>query len=125
MDIARFKAQHDAILEGINELRRLSHAGVEANSTAIAQRLKELSSLVNVHLAVEDRILYPAVKSSSNPNIAKLGEAYQAEMTGIANAYIAFARRWSVPASLRNDPAGFKQAANSVLRLVYERLQKE
>ncbi|WP_397476071.1 hemerythrin domain-containing protein [Pusillimonas sp.] len=125
MDILRFKTQHAEILEGINELRRLSHAGVSANAAAIAQRMTELSSLVNRHLAVEDRILYPAVQNSPDPKIADMGKAYQEEMTGIANAYIAFSRRWSAVASLRNDPDGFKQAANTVLRTVYERLQKE
>lgn len=125
MDIKRFKTQHEEILEGINQLRHLSHAGVSSNAAAIAQRLTEFSSLVNRHLAVENRILYPAVQSSPEPKLANMAKAYQEEMTGIANAYIAFSRRWSAAAALRNDPDGFKQAANTVLRTVYERLQKE
>lgn len=125
MDLNRFKAEHDEIINGINDLRNLSHAGVVGNAAEIAQRLTELNAVVTRHLAVEDRILYPAVQNSSNPGLANMGKAYQEEMTGIANAYIAFGRRWSAIASLQDDPEGFRQAANTVLRMVYERLQKE
>ncbi|HLU19171.1 MAG TPA: hemerythrin domain-containing protein [Pusillimonas sp.] len=125
MDLNRFKAEHDEIINGINDLRNLSHAGVVGNAAEIAQRLTELNAVVTRHLAVEDRILYPAVQNSPNPGLANMGKAYQEEMTGIANAYIAFGRRWSAIASLQDDPEGFRQAANTVLRMVYERLQKE
>lgn len=125
MDLNRFKAEHDEIINGINDLRNLSHAGVVGNAAEIAQRLTELNAVVTRHLAVEDRILYPAVQNSPNPGLANMGKAYQEEMTGIANAYIAFGRRWSAIASLQDDPDGFRQAANTVLRMVYERLQKE
>lgn len=125
MDLNRFKAEHNEIINGINDLRNLSHAGVVGNAAEIAQRLTELNAVVTRHLAVEDRILYPAVQNSPNPGLANMGKAYQEEMTGIANAYIAFGRRWSAIASLQDDPEGFRQAANTVLRMVYERLQKE
>lgn len=125
MDLNRFKAEHNEIINGINDLRNLSHAGVVGNAAEIAQRRTELNAVVTRHLAVEDRILYPAVQNSPNPGLANMGKAYQEEMTGIANAYIAFGRRWSAIASLQDDPEGFRQAANTVLRMVYERLQKE
>lgn len=125
MDIKRFKSEHEAIINGIDRLRRLSHAGIVQNASEIARRLTELNALITRHLAVEDRILYPAVQSSADPRLASMGKAYQEEMTGIANAYIAFGRRWSAIASLQEDPDGFRLAANTILRTVYERLQKE
>lgn len=125
MGIMRFKNQHVEILEGIDELRRLSQAGVSVNAPAIAARLGELNSVVTRHLAVENRILYPAIQKAADPQLAAMGMEYQEEMNGIANEYIAFTRRWSAAGQLRNDPDGFRQDANKVLRMVYERLQKE
>src|SRR5690606_18506181 len=125
MDIKRFKNQHVEILEGIDALRRLSRAGITANAQAIATRLAELSSLVTRHLAVEDRILYPSIQNGANQRLASMGRQYQEEMTGIASGYIAFGRRWGTAAQLRNDPEGFRKDANTILKTVYERLQKE
>lgn len=125
MDISRFTVQHTAILEGIDELRRLAHAGISENAHPITQKLSALSGVVTRHLAVEDRILYPAVQQAADPALARMGKAYQNEMEGIANAYIAFDRRWNTPDQIRANPEAFRQEANTVLKKVYERMQKE
>lgn len=125
MDIDRFKQQHVEILERIAALRKLAHAGVEANAQSIAQQVKELGALLTRHLAIEDRILYPAVQRADDPQISEMGAAYQREMKGIANAYIKFTNKWSVAANLTAEPRAFRDAANDVLKTVYLRMQRE
>lgn len=125
MDITRFKTQHVEILGGIGELRRLAKAGISENAHAIAQKLAALSSVVTRHLAVENRILYPAVQQAADPALARMGKAYQDEMEGIANAYIAFSRRWETAQQVREQPEQFREDANKVLKVLHERMQKE
>ena len=125
MDISRFKQQHVQILDGIAELRNLAHAGIAGNAEAIARKVDQLSQVVTRHLAVEDRILYPAVQKANTPELARMGENYQNEMQGIANAYIAFSRRWSDAKALRDTPEAFRREANTVLKTVFTRMQKE
>jgi len=125
MDIERFKNQHVEILTRIDNLRKLVHAGIEVNVNAIAQHVKELGTVVKLHLAIEDRILYPAVRNADDEKIAAMGEAYQAEMQGIANEYIRFTTKWSDPKRLADDPESFRAAANVVLKNVYQRMQRE
>lgn len=125
MDIDRFKHQHVDILRRIDALRTLAHSGIETNSRLIAQQVKELGKVVTLHLAIEDRILYPAVQKADDAGIAAMGKAYQEEMKGIANRYIRFTNQWSDPARVAAEPDEFRAAANTVLKNVYQRMQRE
>lgn len=125
MDIDRFKHQHVEILQGIAELRRLAHNGIQTNAAAIAAKVNALSSLVKLHLAIEDRILYPAVQNTGSVELAEMGKAYQDDMKGIAGQYINFARRWSQARAVATEPEAFRDDANTVLKTVYQRMQRE
>lgn len=125
MDIERFKQQHRDILDGIDQLRTLSRAGVAENAGQIAQGIKSLGQLINLHLAIEDRILYPMLQKSDNASLASMGREYQAEMSAIATPFISFARKWNSASVLNSDPEGFRSDANTVLKRVYERMRRE
>lgn len=125
MNIDRFKHEHLDILAGIAELRRLTHAGVTDHAADIARRIVAMSSTIKLHLAVEDRVLYPALRNGSDPGLARLGAQFQQEMGAIASAYMAFARRWNTADGVKKNPEGFRADANAVLRTVYERMQRE
>lgn len=125
MNIDKFKHQHTDILRGIATLRALAHAGVESNATAIAQGIVAMSGTIKLHLAVEDKVLYPALQRGGNAELARLGRQYQSEMESIASAYDAFARRWNTADNVRRSAQDFRNEANVVLRKVYERMQRE
>ena len=117
--------QHVDILSRIDQLRSLTHAGVEVNAAAIAQGIISFSSLIKLHLAVEDKALYPALQRSGDATLARLGQQFQDDMGPIAQAFDGFARRWNTAERLRSDPQGFRNDANTVLKRVYERMQRE
>ena len=125
MDIERFKQQHVDILQRIDTLRQLTRDGISSNSHSIAQQVKDLGKVVTLHLAIEDRILYPAVQKAKDATIAAMGAAYQEEMKGIAGRHIRFTNQWSDPARVAAEPDAFRAAANTVLKDVYQRMQRE
>ncbi len=126
MNIDKFKHQHDSILGSIATLRDLARAGVDRHAEAIAQHIVAMSSTIKLHLAVEDQALYPALqRAGGDAELARMGRQYQQEMGRIARAYEGFSRRWNHAGSLRRDAEGFRRDANEVLRLVYERMQRE
>lgn len=125
MDMDRFKRQHHDILAHIAALRDLAHAGVARNAEDIARRIVAMSSLIKLHLAVEDQALYPALQRSRDRRLADMGRQYQQEMASIAAAYGAFAARWNTPRRLALHEEGFRRDANTVLRQVFERMRRE
>ncbi|MBN9367294.1 MAG: hemerythrin domain-containing protein [Comamonadaceae bacterium] len=125
MNIDKFKHQHVDILRRIAALRELTHAGVARNAEAIAQGIVAMSSVIKLHLSVEDQALYPALQRGDDAELARLGQRFQVEMGPIAAAFDQFARRWNTAQRLREDEAAFRAAANDVLRRVHERMRHE
>lgn len=125
MNIDKFKHQHRDILDAIAALRTLVHTGIAPHAADIAQRIIAMSGLIKLHLAVEDRTLYPALEASGNAALARLSRHYRDEMDGIAGSYLAFASKWNMPRLLVEQPEVFRDEANHVLKLLYERMKKE
>lgn len=125
MNLERFETQHVAILHGIGELRRLSQQGIASNASAIARALVEISATIKLHLAAEDRMLYPSVQRGGDADLARLAQRYQHDMGPIAAEFETFARRWNTAAPLRAQPEDFRREANAVLRMVWERMHRE
>ena len=125
MNIDKFKLQHLAILAAIDALRRLARGGVAAQAQAIAAQIIAMSGLIKLHLAVEQRYLYPAAQACGVARVARLGREYENEMHGIAGAYLDFAGRWNTPVRLAAEPEAFRSEANTVLHALYQRMRRE
>lgn len=125
MNIDKFKHQHVDILECIAALRKATQAGIHANAVEIAKLIVSMSSTIKLHLAVEDQFLYPALQSEGNASLAKMGQKFQNEMGAIASTYMGFAGRWNQAAKVSADPEGFRSDANTVLKVLHGRMQKE
>jgi hypothetical protein len=125
MNIDKFKHQHIDILSDIATLRKLVQSGIANAAPAIAARIVSMSGVIKLHLAVEDRVLYPSLEASGDPELARLSRQYQGEMEGIAASYLAFAAKWNTPRLLELQPEVFRTEANQVLKTLYERMKRE
>ncbi|WP_337245549.1 hemerythrin domain-containing protein [Luteimonas sp. gir] len=125
MDIRRYHHDHGEIAAQIDALRALAHAGVADNAEAISSHIIAFASRVKFHLAAEDQVLYPTLARAGDPAVAAMGAHYQQEMQGIAAEFAEFVGQWRVPARVKADPEGFRAGANTVLRGLFERLQRE
>lgn len=125
MNIDKFKHQHTDILDCIAALRQASRAGIRENAEEITRLIIAMSSVIKLHLAVEDRLLYPALRAGNNAVLARMGQKFQDEMQAIASAYLGFAARWNQAVNVARDPEGFRLDANTVLKTVHARMQKE
>lgn len=125
MDIAKFKHQHTKIFDCINTLRHYSVNGVVEHAREIASAVVSMSSLIKLHLTVEDTVLYPALRSSSQHTLATMGNQYQEDMKVIARSYEEFARKWNTATNVAQDPAGFRADANTVLKRLHARIRQE
>lgn len=125
MNIDKFKHQHDEILNNIAQLRQFSQAGIAQNAQHIAHTIVTMSATVKLHLSAEDRVLYPALAEGANNALAAMSHQYQQEMKSIAADYDIFSRRWNTANAISAHQDEFRHDANTVLRRVYERMQRE
>ena len=106
-------------------MRQLARGGVAAQAQAIAEQIIAMSGLIKLHLAVEQRYLYPAAQACGVAKVAQLGRQYENEMHGIAGAYLDFAGRWNTPVRLAAEPDAFRSEANTVLHALFQRMRRE
>lgn len=125
MNIDKFKQQHVDILVCIATLRDCVKGGIVENATQIAGLVVSMSSIIKLHLAVEDSVLYPALQKSNDAALARMGKKFQDEMKNIAAGYLEFARKWNSPPHVLQDPEGFRADANRVLKVLHQRMQSE
>lgn len=125
MNMDRFKQDHVAVLSSISELRRLIQAGITENSGSIAKTIVSMSSAIKLHLAAEDRMLYPKLEQSTYPGAADIGQKFQTEMGSIASAYMEFTRKWAFGPKIVANPDGFKVDANNIYKALFQRIQRE
>ena len=125
MNIDKMKNQHVEILEKISFLRKLSQAGVSSNAQEIATAIVSMSAIIKTHLSAEDQFLYPRIEQDGNSTLRQVSSTFQREMTDIVSDYDVFSRRWNIASKLIGNDEAFRRDANTVLRKVFERMQKE
>lgn len=125
MDIKKFRHDHSEILSHIHALRMLVKLGIADNATAIAKLIVTISSTIKLHLAVEDRVVYPAFAASRDPDIAAKGARFQSEMGEISARYMTFAGNWNTPFKIAGAPEDFREQANAVFKALFDRTQRE
>lgn len=118
---AKFRQQHDEILELVGELTR----GLKANADAETLRgvLSNLAGKLNFHLAMEDKALYPRILKMDAKASAMAGK-FMEEMGGLGEAFSNYNNKWQVSA-IRSDPAGFASATHKVFAALGKRIARE
>jgi hypothetical protein len=125
MKLQRFEHDHREIMDGIQQLRKLIATGIEHNANEITLLLRKMSASIKLHLAVEDRVVYPALANSGRPELAAMGRFYQEEMGDLSRTYAAFANRCNLANRVAADPEGFRAEANTVFKALFLRTRRE
>ncbi|QLZ59686.1 hemerythrin domain-containing protein [Citrobacter freundii] len=125
MNLDKMKHQHVDILEKISFLRTLSQSGVSSNAQQIAAAIVSMSAIIKTHLSAEDQFLYPQIEQDGNSKLRQVSTQFQREMADIVGKYDAFSRRWNIASKLMGNDEAFRRDANTVLRKVFERMQRE
>lgn len=117
-----YRNQHDEITR-VSENLAAVIAGGDAN--AIRKTLSRLSSLIEVHLSLEDSSFYPALFKHADPEIRKIAKAYQDSMGKLASVYTEFRVRWLRQGAIESDLAGFSKELLNVLSALEKRIDLE
>ncbi len=125
MNIDKMKSQHAEIIDKLNKLRELSHAGISQHAKEIAQAVISMSSVIKIHLSAEDQFLYPYLEKVNDAKLKRMSLQFQTEMADIVIQYDAFSRRWNTAEKVSGHDEEFRRDANIVLRKVHERMHKE
>ena len=123
---AALRAQHDRAEHLSKRLQTaLAQHRDGEDCTPLARDLAKLVGLLKIHLAQEDRSLYPFMQAHGDSEGARVAQAYQEEMGGLAKAIEAFAARWPGAGAIDRDFAAFRREASDVLLALAQRIERE
>lgn len=122
-DVQSLSHEHEAIMAVAEDLLRHVDAA-DLDMEAIIRLRWRLAHQLAVHLAQEDRIVYPRLKRSTDRRVARLADLFETEMGGLAADYKAYMASWSTR-GIADDPPAFARATRNVISLLERRVTRE
>lgn len=121
-----YREQHEHLLAAARELDSLLDAGaLRANGRAARAALSRLAGRLHVHLAMEDRSLYPALLARPEAPVREAAARMQAEMGRLRTEVDAYLLRWPSAQALEDRPEGFVAETRAVLAALEVRIGRE
>lgn len=119
-----FRRQHIEARELIKHIQDLSFA-VDDHADELRAMLAKLRGALKVHLAMEDKSLYPSLLAHQDPNIATLARRFSEEMTGLAGTFLDFTKGWAERGAMEKAPEKFRSELKAVARMLTLRMDRE
>lgn len=87
--------------------------------------LAKLVGTLRIHLAQEDRSLYPELMASGRGGVAATARLFFEEMGQLAPQIIAYSEKWLNSSHLLADWAGFRLETDTVFAALADRIERE
>lgn len=121
-----FRKQHVEIMNFAREINGLLADPLsEAAAAEIRPMLSKLAGLVSLHLAMEDKTLYPAMVNHSDAATRATATRYSNEMGSLASAFGDYVGNWRTTAQMRAEPARFATESKAVFNALSKRIHHE
>lgn len=126
MNIQKYQEQHRELLAMAGALSSLLVTAELAKDGAPARHiLGEMAGKLTVHLAMEDKVLYPTLLNSGRKEAADLAQRYMDEMGGIKQAFSAYLATWPSGGAIQKDAAGFITQTKGIVAAIGKRIKAE
>jgi hemerythrin-like domain-containing protein len=124
--IGQLQSQHEACLAIVEDIvARSADVADRSSAVEITLMLARLTGILRIHLALEDEILYPALRNASDRDIAQTAEHYWQEMGGLADTFLDFVDRWKRADTLLAEAARFRSESAVVFQALADRIGRE
>jgi Hemerythrin HHE cation binding domain len=121
-----FRVQHRELLEVVRELdAQLDVATLAADATRARTLLSMLAGKLAVHLAMEDKALYPRLLQHQNTEIRDLASEFMKDMGGIHAVFTEYVARWPTPQAIQADGARFALETKQIFDALGKRIKAE
>ena len=121
-----FREQHEKLLTIVKEIQTyLTADKITAQADTVKNLLFQLFGKLNVHLSMEDKVLYPKLLNHANEKVKSIAQKFSDEMGGIGAAVTAYKSKWPTTASIKNDPESFIEETKKIFSALSARIEKE
>ena len=122
----KFRKEHGELLTLANELQALLNVeALSRDGSAARSCLGKLLGKLMLHLAAEDKVLYPELVGSKDPVLAGLAKQFSIEMKSTDAQVAEYSERWPTPSSIKASPAEFIKETKQVVSIITNRIKRE
>ncbi len=126
INTARFRTQHDELLAIVNDISGLLDVNaLNQDASQARSLLSKLLGKLKVHLAMEDKSLYPQLISHDNDKIKSVAGQFKNEMSGIARSVEEYNQRWPTATSIQENASAFVRETSGLFNALGGRIDKE
>lgn len=119
-----FRAQHAEILAIAKEIAAsLQPATLAKDADRVRMLLAKLAGVLNVHLAMEDKSLYPNLLAS--PKTVAIAKRFMDEMGTLAGSFKSFMGKWPNGQSIQRSSSEFAKELTAIFDAIAKRIQRE
>lgn len=98
---------------------------VASDADEISSLLSQLAGKLTMHLAVEDKSLYPRLLGHSDEKVKKVTQKYIDEMGQLAEAFNSYLDKWRGADAKRDNAQGFINDTKAVFGALGKRIKSE
>lgn len=115
--------QHREITELIDSIKSMTAKDLTNNSKEIAAMLNSLSGKLKIHLSMEDKYLYPNLKSKIETKT--LAEKFENEMGNLAKEFLDYKEKYNTYIKINDNGTKFRNETSKIMKALEDRMKKE
>ncbi|CQR75029.1 hypothetical protein SOV_35330 [Sporomusa ovata DSM 2662] len=126
MDINNLVRQHNEVIDLVDKINTYqSQEQVKENALEISNMLARLSGIIKMHLASEDKFVYPVLIKHTDSQIRNTAEAFVNEMGELAKVFEKYKMKFLGSSKIAENAADFLVESKIVFSALSERIKKE
>ncbi|MGI5058818.1 hemerythrin domain-containing protein [Treponema pectinovorum] len=125
MNTDLYISKHRIVQEYLQTIDKLAKQGVKEKAAEIALNINKMTGIIKMHLASEDKLLYPELLASKSENVKKITKQYMDEMGDLYKAYGNFAEEFRTPSKIEENSQKFVESFKAVEAALNTRIARE
>jgi len=122
-DISNYIRQHNEISDTLTQIKSLTNKDITGNKKELALLINNLAGKLKIHLAMEDKYLYPSLKNKTVSE--KIALKFEQEMGNISTVFSEFKIKYNTSDKIQANEKYFKTEVLKLISLLENRLNKE
>jgi iron-sulfur cluster repair protein YtfE (RIC family) len=120
-----YRRQHEELMNYANRLASYISSDNSDVAPEAERILRSFAGKLKVHLAMEDRVLYPAMIASPNEELSQTAKRFQREMGDLSKVVNAYLERWSRTQLIADGFTAFRKDTREILDALSRRIDAE
>lgn len=117
--------QHEEIRALLAQIEGMLPEKVAESTFEVLMKVSELAGKLKMHLAQEDRVLYPSLLRHQDARVRDTADRFTREMGGLAETFTGFRTKYAGVNAIKGDPEQFQREMRRLASALRRRIEAE